>query len=368
MPNPAALVKSMLNVSVKRAARLRSAWTTARYTEDPATAYTYVYTPPVNIRELPAVFAQQYNHDVVIKPHRIYYLSNVFATWQGMVFRNLKVFLPSLMEPALVSYFQEPVLLKQWYGARIRVQEESGVAIAHNQYAHTNYYHWLIDTLPRLLILRKHHPNVPLVIRDTAPAFVTETATTLGFQRFIRAHDRQVLQIDKLILPDEHAAPLGHNDPKLIKQVREELLAKLGTPDTVPHKRLYVSRERQRVRKARNQAELDVLLRKYDFETVYFEGLTLREQIKTMQEAAIVVSVHGANLVNCIFLKEGTPLVELQSITLSNPAYWRLCSALSLPYYVLACETTEPEPISHHSNSDIIVDLEKLEAILHSLV
>lgn len=343
-------------------------WVSAYHIKDSETITTFTHSLPQNFNDLPQEFVTQYNEYVtIIQPRKIYYLKNVYATWHGLVFKNLNIFIPSLQSPHYVQHFQEPLLLKQWFSKIIEIPDKLGVAIVHNQFAQDNYFHWMVDSLPRLVNLRNHHPNIPIVVLDPPKQFVIQTAEVLGFNRFIKVNQKQILKIKNLVLPDEHAVPVGCIDPVLIKIVRDELIHKLGNLDITPHRRIYVSRARQKLRKVANQGELDLLLKKYNFETVFFEGLSVAEQIKIMQETTILLSVHGANMANSLFLKAGTPVIELQSSTLINPLYWRLCTALSLPYFVLACKPVIDEPLNNHSNVDIIIDLVKLENIFNSL-
>lgn len=344
-------------------------WEVSKYVEVlPQQSYTYEL--PANFSDLPAHFVCQYEQDLIIPPQRIFYLTGVFAVWQGMVFKNLRVFMPSLQTPELGQYFKGPLLLKQWYGTKIHLKQKSGVAIAHSQYAPENYYHWILDTLPRLLLLREYHPNIELIVLDQGYEFTRATMTAMGFNNIIPVSKEQVLKIDNLILP-ELLSPSGHVNPKLVRLVRDELVQKLGNPDVVASaihtRRIYVSRAQQRGRRVANQEALDILLDEYGFETIHFEGLGLAEQIALMQETAVLLSVHGANLVNLIFLPPQSKVIELISQTLHNPAYWRLSAVFHLQYYVLACETTEKENISYHSNLDVIVDINALKNIFINL-
>lgn len=330
---------------------------------------TYTYELPVNFADLPAHFSCQYEQSLVIAPRRIFYLTSVFAVWQGMVFKNMRVFLPSLQTHELEEYFKGPLLLKQWYGSKVHLKQKNGVAIAHSQYGPENYYHWILDTLPRLLILRKYHPNIELIVLDQAPEFTKVTMMAMGFNNTIPVSKKQILKINNLVIP-ELLSPSGHVNPDLVRLVRDELVQKLGNPNGIASiiqtRRVYVSRARQR-RRVANQEELDVLLGEYGFETIYFEGLSLAKQIALMQETSVLLSVHGANLVNLIFLPSQSRVIELISKNLHNPAYWRLSAVFDLPYYVLACDTTEKEDISYHSNSDIIVDVNRLKNIFKDL-
>jgi capsular polysaccharide biosynthesis protein len=362
-------IKKIATTFVKGFHRILPAWATDKHVEVLPTQ-KYHYELPINFTKLPAHFAKQYVQQLVISPGKIFYLTNVFATWQGMVFKNMRVFIPSLQTPELEEYFIEPILLKQWRRNAIHLTQGEGVAIAHSQYAPENYYHWILDTLPRLLLLRKHHPGIALITLEPAAEFVRVTLAALGFDNIVPVTKKQLLKIDKLVLPGL-LSPSGHVNPIQVRLVRDELTQRLGTqPAATPSittRKVYVSRARQHRRKVANQDELDKLLVAHNFETIYFEELTLSQQIAVMQEAAVLLSMHGANLVNLIFLNPTSKVIELVAEKLHNPAYWRLSAVFSLSYYVLPCKTTTPEEISWHSNSDIIVNIAELEAILQSL-
>jgi capsular polysaccharide biosynthesis protein len=359
-------IRKILAYFIKGFYNVLPAWATDKHVEV-LPAQKYHYELPLNFASLPAHFAKQYVQQLVISPGRIFYLTNVFATWQGMVFKNMRVFIPSLQTPELEDYFIEPILLKQWYGDAIHLTQGEGVAIAHSQYAPENYYHWILDTLPRLLLLRKFHPGIALITLEPAAEFVKVTLAALGFDNIVPVTKKQLLEIDKLVLP-ELLSPSGHVNPIQVRLVRDELMQNLGAqPATIPTRKVYVSRARQHRRKVANQSELDEMLVAHDFETIYFEELTLSQQIAVMQETVVLLSMHGANLVNLIFLSPTSKVVELVAEKLHNPAYWRLSAVFSLPYYVLPCKTTTPEEVSWHSNSDIIVNIAELEAVLLSL-
>ncbi|MGI4743439.1 MAG: glycosyltransferase family 61 protein [Janthinobacterium lividum] len=362
-------IRKVVTAFIKSFYGMLPAWVTSMHVEV-LPAQTYLYDLPTNFDHLPAHFAKQYVRQLTISSKKIFLLSNVFATWQGMVFKNMRIFIPSLQTPELENYFVEPVLLKQWSATAIHLTQEEGVAIAHSQYAPENYYHWILDTLPRLLLLRQHYPGIAVIVLEPANDFVKVTLAALGFDNIVPVNKKQLLRINKLILP-ELLSPSGHVNPIQVRLVRDELINKLGTQITTttaaPSRKVYISRARQQRRKVANQSELDELLLSHNFETIYFEELSLSQQIAVMQETAVLLSMHGANIVNLIFLGPTAKVIELVSEKLHNPAYWRLSAVFSLPYYVLPCKTVQPEEVSWHSNTDILVDINSLENILLSL-
>lgn len=361
-------VKKLADAFVKIMAKAMPALEADNSFVESGKSYVYEYILPSNFHDLPTEFAEQYVTKVRINPNKIYYLNDVYTNWQGVTFKNIKIFLPSLFTPESITYFQESLLLKQWFGDIIELNDVTGVAIANNQYAPNNYFHWIIDTLPRLLILSRQHPGIRLIIPESPAKFITETISAFGFHNPIQISSQQVVKAKLLILPDEHATPLGHSSPAVIREVRTRILHHLGSSFSGSRKRIFISREKQKFRNIVNQDEIDILLNTYNFEKVYFEELTMHKQVSIMQQASIVLSVHGANMVNCIFCDEGTPIIELDSRMHRNPAYWRLCSVFSLPYYILPCQTIPDEPVNFSTNADLHVDISDLTAILRKLI
>ena len=337
-------------------------WNTAAYSEVAIPTQEYKYELPINYDTLSKEFAQQYVQELVIQPPKIFRLTNVYATWQGVVFKNLRIFMPSLQSPGMAAGFQEPILLKQWVGSPRQLNGYTQVAIIHSQFGPENYFHWMVDSLQRLILLKQYYPEIPIMVLEPMTEFVAKTIEVLEIKNVVKVSKAEVLEIKELIMP-QHVAPLGHSNPLLMRLVRNEIM-KLGKREVLPHRKIFVSRDKQKSRRINNQKEINYVLNKYGYETVYFEGMSIQQQIQTIQEAAVLVSVHGANLVNIIFMNPGTTVIELTSEALHSPIYWRLSSIFTLNYYVLPCVSAVKEDISYHSDADIHVDEFKLEELL----
>ena len=72
-------------------------------------------------------------------------------------------------------------------------------------------------------------------------------------------------------------------------------------------------------RKIHNVEQVKALLARYDFETVYLEGMKVAEQIMLFQSAEFVIGVHGAGLANLLFCEPGTNVIELMRIAVGSP-------------------------------------------------
>ena len=86
-----------------------------------------------------------------------------------------------------------------------------------------------------------------------------------------------------------------------------------------------------------NEKDLEPILKRFGFETVYFEGMSFVEQVKLMQETELLLSTHGANLVNLLFLPPAAILIEMVNIDFTNDVYYTLASDLKLSYYSIPC-------------------------------
>ena len=324
----------------------------------------YLPTPPANANMFSGKVIQAFLEPVTFHEHRIFRLNNVYATWNGGVFRNLRLFLPSLVHDWYSETFQDTLLLRQWVGEKIEVTAEC-VAVCHNQWSVENYYHWLADTLPRLLVLRELHPNMRLQLPQPLPPkqlpeYIRLTAAALGFTQYVPVNPQQILHAECVVVPELTATPIKQN-PELIKQVRSELLAAYGPAPAPATRRIYAARSATGVRKIVNEAEVDGLMSEFGFEKVYFERLSFLEQIQLMHETSVLLGVHGAGMSNMFFLQDGAKVLELLDKKHQIHCYYWLASCFELPYYLVPCHGVNPEKTSH---SDMLVDVALLRTVI----
>lgn len=305
---------------------------------------------------------------ITFSEHHIYGLRNVHVTWDGAVFHNLRVFMPSLVHPRFAERFQDTLLLRQWVSKQVRVKAAC-VAVCHDQWAVNNYYHWLVDVLPRLLTLRQYCPDALLLLPkhvapQRVPDYIRLSVAALGFTHYQPLTDRQILHADCVILP-ELTAPSLSQQPELVGQVRAELLAALSPAPVVATRRVYAARAADNVRRLLNEEEVDVLMEEYGFEKVYFEQLSFAEQIQLMRETAIFLGVHGAGMTNMLFLPNGAQVIELLNEAHGDACYFRLASCLGLPYFLSPCVGIN-ETLGNQS--DMVANIDLLKQTLAALV
>lgn len=245
----------------------------------------------------------------------------------------------------------------------------------------TNYFHWLIEALPRLHSLALVDEAVTLVMPTTLSALQQKT---LAMCRPANVTVQYVdpaewLRAERFILPsflarqwDFSYLPYGH-----LEATRNHIFHTLGlSPDHAGQRRIYISRAKASLRRVTNDAAVLALLAPLGFETVYLEDLTFEEQVRTLHDAAIVVAPHGAGLANLLFAGR-IPVVEFAT-PIAMPVFFSLALALGQDFRYVFPEEMDPAAVDairadpqRHAvarRCDITVPLADLQPILDELV
>lgn len=338
----------------------------------------FTATLPVNMSVIPTSHADSFRVSTSFSQKHLYMLSNVYVSYWGVVFRNGRIFQPSLVRPdnpaqvhhALEGSQKSVFFARQWV-SRIRrppAGTKQPLVLAYESWSAQNYYHWLCDTLPRLLLLRQHYSTCTLLVPEALPAFAQESLAYLGFYNLLYIGKRDVLKVKTLLFP-EPVASAGRHDMDLIQQVRDSLLQHLTPLDTSASKpkRLYVSRAGAKMRKPYNEEQIVALLQQYDFTVMYLEDHSLAKQIELLRDAEILVGMHGAGLTNLLFMPKGSQLIEFMNAESMNLCYYHLASAVGVKY---SCLLSAPivQTALNPNDCDIMVDLVQLETTLNVLM
>ncbi|UOR03942.1 glycosyltransferase family 61 protein [Hymenobacter aerilatus] len=322
----------------------------------------YVPRPPCNAAELSPAFRALFNEAVASPAKVVYTLPRAAVSWHGVVLRGLQVFVPSLPYHESAAEFTGAYGLRQWVGNPV-VRLSGRFGLVHDYWSVNNYYHWLADALPRLLLLRETSPNCALLLPAAAPEYLLTTARALGFSRFQFVEKLAFARGMDLVMPG-HTAPVGRQDQALLLEVRRRLLAALAPqPPVAASRRVYASRSRQKTRRLLNEEELLPLLLANGFEVVYFEEYTLEQQIQLMQATSIFVGLHGANMTNLLFLPEHAQVVELMDAENPNLCYFNMCANLGIDYRVIPCAPLHAAQV-HRNNYDVTVEVSHLKDFL----
>jgi len=239
-----------------------------------------------------------------------------------------------------------------------------------SQMAGENYYHFLTECLPRLLLLKKIlskslFESLPIIVPD-GKAFVEQYLVILGLERRLilkhnattRIHVKELHTVDWR--PTDTRPDLQFYAPKEgLHLVREALRGRL-TDDSISSLRklkpaiVYVSRNDTAHRHVKNEwamlEKIRELMPGYEVLAHVGGNSTGQAALELFSRAVVVLGSHGAGLGNVILCRPGTALIEFSLPSPQMRYYAHLAVSLDLLYEAL--------PNINKFREDISVDTE----------
>ncbi len=190
----------------------------------------------------------------------------------------------------------------------------------------TNWYHWLIETLPMVMLAGRIEDcgrDVPLLVPR-------EVAETPNFRSSLDlfADGRPIVPLDPdrrycigrmIHVPPPVFGPIQMvagqwPEPRdyiqnvdVMRGFRAEILDRLDIrPGGDGPRRIFLSRLPGTRSRPYNAAEIERVAMAAGFERVFPERMTFREQVQTMQDAEFVVGPTGAAWTNSLFMRPGS--------------------------------------------------------------
>ena len=238
------------------------------------------------------------------------------------------------------------------------------VATLNARYSH-NYFHWLIEILPRLITMRRAGIEADYYLVDCLSRFQQDALAALGIatHQLIQPHFKLMLQADELVVP-------SFPSPECLRLLGKSLLAGLGAgADVSLSRRVFISRRKTGTRTLSNEAEIESLLRAHGFETHFMEDYSLAQQARLIREAEFIVATHGAGLANIVFARPGTRVIEFVPAERFNYAcYPKRTRLFGLHHQLVFTTNTSRKQMLYVSLDDLSAALERAEHPLSNSV
>lgn len=236
-----------------------------------------------------------------------------------------------------------------------------------------NYFHWMIECLPRLVLL--DDPAIAAQIDrlllhfGQIPGFVTDSIGHL----FPHLSDQLLPSSKAMVRPDRLCfLTSGPRDPDTEVETRitttsARFLSELSRPDVPGEKVIVISRANASNRRLVNeQALIDHLWARFPVQVMIGDRLSVAQQREVMAGARAVVGVHGAGLTNTVFAPQGARLIEITSGQYVNRTASLHDAALVcgiLPLLVLAEEHGDRTEVVANVGNDLYLDPAGFDAI-----
>jgi tetratricopeptide (TPR) repeat protein len=207
------------------------------------------------------------------------------------------------------------------------------------------YFHWMFDILPRIELLKKSGLDLEQIgyflISNKLP-FQQESLELLGIpqNKILKIEDYQHIRAKKLIVPSFQGI-IAWMTKNACKFLRDTFICEEKLRNLQPTKKLYIRRNQASNRRLINEDELIDLLKKYDFEAVNLESMTIKQQAELLAQAKVIISPHGSGLTNLVFCQPGTKVIEILSPYYVYHCYWLVSNLVGLEYHYILGDNPE---------------------------
>lgn len=208
-----------------------------------------------------------------------------------------------------------------------------------------NYYHWIIDYLPRLAAVlgRRDYAAMPVYMLGQPAQFQIETLELLGIgvdrlRYYPAQHMMRVRNMFMPYVPGRPMKPSGEpdkmkpNDNPLITRFLHGHLRRNGA---MPRKRYFISRADAKFRRCVNEEAIFKIAQSYGFEKLRNEGKTFAEQLDIYADADAIMGPHGAGFTNMVFAPSDAKIIEFFPKNRRPAFYSSLAKQTGQPYFAL---------------------------------
>lgn len=219
-----------------------------------------------------------------------------------------------------------------------------------------NYYHWMIECLPRLRYIQHYRETTgrePIVfIPESRSVWMEEALKLVNLDMDYRIITQKSVSTDRLIVP-VHPDPSSEDIAWLKSRILEN-----ESPDASPQC-IYISRNDATSRRVKNIEQINSILREFNIKKYELNEYTVQEQARLFAGADLVIAPHGAGLANLVFCEKDTSVVELFGDNMKT-SYYRICKTAGMRYYYIS---------GRFDGADIVIDpnilRDRIENILY---
>jgi len=210
-----------------------------------------------------------------------------------------------------------------------------------------NYYHWLIDVLPKNLILEdeiKKNKIKNILVPNYEKRYQVESLSCFfkkNDTNFINLSQNKFLQFDNVIFCTNNSNFEFYNYD-LLKKFQNKILKYIKLKKIkakYDYKKIYIDRFDANKKKDRflvNEKKLKNKLKKEGFKFITLSNYSFFEQVLIFNNAKLIVGLHGAGLANILFVKKTTKIIELTNSEWPD-MYYKLSRCLNLNYNKIIC-------------------------------
>lgn len=267
---------------------------------------------------------------------------------------------------------------------------ETGIPI--NGQFPDNWYHWIVNILPRAFLVESRElapPEVPFLVSSSIHGttmeealrsvirsgrrieFLENRAHTVRNGLIVESPVREVCQSPKSLTPINWSE-LGNFHYELMEEFRAELLQfgmeNLEASERPSLSRIYFARKGSTSSRPFNESEVISLLSDYGFIALDFSELTFREQIRSSSQAKIMCGITGSAWTNFLFTERAVGVTLVPEFLRESSLFSKLGALGGSTLFDVPLRTVYPTWRSYFGgNRSGIVDLDLLTRTLDTI-
>jgi hypothetical protein len=237
-------------------------------------------------------------------------LRNAVVSGPSLVGSSSSIYLMAPMMPL----FSDQYLLKGDPVGDLRLTKKlkrfiPGMSVLVTYWAHVIYGHWLLEGMPKLLLLRRAARELPplrFVLPKSLPTWIAKWIALILPSATVEIYDDRLeyVQCERLLLPTMLLSQEHVPHPELATLLEDfRDIVPLGTG---PRTRIFVSRIAPNgFRELTNLEELEQIAREEGLTVITPETLSIEQQIAQFSQAELIVGEFASGMHNTLFSPAG---------------------------------------------------------------
>lgn len=191
-----------------------------------------------------------------------------------------------------------------------------------------NFYHFLLESLPELLLVQGSFQNIHVLLPPNLPNFATDNLPRAVSSTNFEILEKGQWRVRNQVVTTVERSRTPHSVALQSLRAAFPFEPKSAGPP------LYVSRSGSS-RGLRNEPELEDYLVRRGFRVFRSDDLSdLKRNAELFGSANLVIGPHGAGLSNVVFCAPGTTVIEFSAPHRVSELFAGLCHRLGLRYFL----------------------------------
>lgn len=259
----------------------------------------------------------------------------------------------------LHPYYRQTVFSTHFEWLPMPARIDGCAFVLHSPWSYNNYYHFMIDLAPRLMLLEQaglETTEVTVVAPMPAKSYQREVFDSLGISAmWFNADQPFHIQATELLVVAQRRSMHFVSNVSL-RNLRSLIPGQASQYGCCGPEKIFITRGDGAARRFVNECQLAEMLRSVGYVSVRLEEFSLKEQAALFFAAKVVVGQHGAGLTNIAFCRPDATVVELYGDTWHADCFTAISAVTGCRHLLFRCHTL--------SEYQIEVDLEAFHRYL----